>query len=171
MAQLVRICLQCERPGFNCWFRKIIWRTDRLPMPLFLGFPGGSVGKEFACNVGDLGSIPGLGRSPGKGNSYPLQYSGLENSMDCVVHGATKRLSDFHFHHFPRWLCGKESTCQTGDVGSIPDSGRSPGGGNGNPLQDSCLENSMSRGTWQVTIQYMRLQRVRHDLACTHTYT
>ena len=44
--------------------------------------PGGSDGKESACNVGDLGSIPGLGRSPGEGNSYPLQYSGLENSMD-----------------------------------------------------------------------------------------
>ena len=52
-------------------------------MILFLlGFPGGSSGKETACNAGDLGSIPGLGRSPGEGNGYPLQYSGLENSMD-----------------------------------------------------------------------------------------
>ena len=49
------------------------------------GFPGGSDGKESACNVGDLGSIPGLGRSPGEGNSYPLQYSCLENSMDRIV--------------------------------------------------------------------------------------
>ena len=48
-------------------------------------FPGGPAGKESACNVGDLGSIPGLGRSPGEGESYPLQYSGLENSMDCIV--------------------------------------------------------------------------------------
>ena len=47
-----------------------------------MGFPGGSDGKESACNAGDLGSIPGLGRSPGEGNSYPLQCSGLENSMD-----------------------------------------------------------------------------------------
>ena len=46
------------------------------------GFSGGSAGKESACNVGDLGLIPGLERSPGEGNSYPLQYSGLENSMD-----------------------------------------------------------------------------------------
>ena len=46
------------------------------------GFPGGSNGKESACNAGDLGSVPGLGRSPGEGNGYPLQYSGLENSMD-----------------------------------------------------------------------------------------
>ena len=55
------------------------------------GFPGGSAGKDSsACNVGDLGSIPGLGRSPGEGSSYPLQYSGLENSMDCIVHGVAK---------------------------------------------------------------------------------
>ena len=45
------------------------------------GYPGDSAGKESACNAGDLGSIPGLGRSPGKGKGYPLQYSGLENSM------------------------------------------------------------------------------------------
>ena len=49
------------------------------------GFPGGSDGKEFPCNEGDLGLIPGLGRSPGEGNSYPLQYSGLENSMDYIM--------------------------------------------------------------------------------------
>ena len=57
---------------------------------VFLGFLGGSVGKESACNVGDLGSIPGLGRSPGEGNVYPLQYSGPENSMDYIVHRVTK---------------------------------------------------------------------------------
>ena len=54
------------------------------------GFPGGSAGKESVCNAGDLGSIPGLGRSPGEWNGYPLQYSGLENSMDCKVHGVAK---------------------------------------------------------------------------------
>ena len=66
-----------------------------------MGFPGGSDGKESACNVGDLGSIPGLGRSPGEGNGYPLQYSGLENSMDYIVHRVAKsltRLRNFHFH-------------------------------------------------------------------------
>ena len=66
------------------------------------GFPGGSAGEEFTHNAGDLGSIPGLGRSPGEGNSYPLQYSGLKNSMGCIVHGVAKswtRLSDFHFHY------------------------------------------------------------------------
>ena len=70
------------------------------PTPVFLGFPGGLAGKESACNEGDLGSIPGLGRSPGEETSYPLQYSGLENSLDCIVHGVTKnqiQLSDFHF--------------------------------------------------------------------------
>ena len=62
-----------------------------------------SVGKESSCNAGDLGSIPGLERSSGEGKGYPLQYSGLENSMECIVHGVAKsqtRLSDFHFHHF-----------------------------------------------------------------------
>ena len=57
--------------------------------------------KKSACNARDLGSIPGLGRSPGEGKGYPLQYSGLENSMDCIVHGVTKsrtQLSDFHMH-------------------------------------------------------------------------
>ena len=116
---------------------------DRLPTPVLLGFPGGSDGKESTCNVGDLGSIPGLGRSTGEGIGYPLQYSwaslvaqlgknlpamwetwvqslgwedplekgvyslqysGLENSMDCIVQGVTKsqtRLSNLHFHfHF-----------------------------------------------------------------------
>ena len=65
-----------------------------------LGFPCSSAGKESTCNVGDLGLIPGLGRSPGEGKGYPLQYSGLENSMDCIVHRVTKsrtRLRDFHF--------------------------------------------------------------------------
>ena len=60
---------------------------DRLPTPVFLGLPGGSSSKESACNVGDLGSIPVLGRSPGEVNSYSLQYSGLENSMVHIVHG------------------------------------------------------------------------------------
>ena len=57
--------------------------------------------KKFACNTGDLNTIPGLGTAPGEGKGYPLQYSGLENSMDCIVHGVAKsqtQLSDFHFH-------------------------------------------------------------------------
>ena len=63
------------------------------------GFPCGSAGKEFTCHAGDLGLIPGLGRSPGEGDGYALQYSGLENSMNCTVHGVAQswtQLSDFH---------------------------------------------------------------------------
>ena len=66
------------------------WRRDRLPIPVFLGFSGGSAGKEAACIVWDLGLIPGLGRSPGEGKGSPLQCSGLENSMNCIVCGVTK---------------------------------------------------------------------------------
>ena len=77
----------------------------------FSGFPGGSAGEESPCNSADLGSIPGLRRSPGEGNGYPYYYSGLENFMDCIVHGVTKsrtRLSNFHFTWIfwpcPMWL-------------------------------------------------------------------
>ena len=73
------------------------------------GFPSDSDSKESTCNAGDIGSIPGLGRPPGEGKGYLLQYSGLENSMNCIVHGVAKsqtRLRDFHFH--PRQ--GRQST-------------------------------------------------------------
>ena len=66
-----------EREGNWEWFPK-------------KGFPGGSAGKESTCNAGDLSLIPGLGSSLGEGKRYPFQYSGLENSMDCIVHGVTK---------------------------------------------------------------------------------
>ena len=74
-------------------------------MTSILGFPGGSAGKESACNVGDLGLVPGLGISFGEGKGYQFQYSVLENSMDCIVHGVTKswtQLGDFHFHF--KWV-------------------------------------------------------------------
>ena len=64
-------------------------------------FNGGSAAKESTCNAGDLGLITGLGRSPGEGKGYPLQYSGLENPIGCIVYGVAKsrtRLRDFHFH-------------------------------------------------------------------------
>ena len=71
---------------------------DRLPTPVFLGFPAGSAGKESTCNADDLGSIPELGRSPKEGNSYPLEYSDLENSMDWgrKESDTTERLSLTH---------------------------------------------------------------------------
>ena len=72
-----------------------------------MGFPCGSAGKESVCNAGDMSSITGLGRSREERKGYPLQYSGLANSMDCIVHGVTKswtRLSNLHFH-FHIYIC------------------------------------------------------------------
>ena len=85
---------------FDPWVGNAPWKRDRLPTPVFLGFPCGSAGKESTHNVGDLGSIPGLGISLEKGKDTHFQYSGLENSVDCIVRGVAKsqtRLSDFHF--------------------------------------------------------------------------
>ena len=124
-----------------------------------MGFPGGSAGKESTCSTGDLGSIPGTRRSPGKGNGYPLQYSGLENSMD---RGAWKS-------EFPGGSDGKESACSSRELSSIPGSGRSPGKGNGYPLQYFCLENSMGRGTWQATVHVVTKSDTTEQL--THLYT
>ena len=124
-----------KRHEFNPWVGKRPWRRKWQPAPVFLprkfhrqrnpwvckeldmteltciikvqvSFPGSSVGKESAFNAGDLGSNPGLGRSPGEGNGNPLQYSCLENPMDrgawwAIVHRVAKsrtQLSDFHFH-------------------------------------------------------------------------
>ena len=72
---------------------------EGIPSPVFLSFPCGSAGKESACNAGDLGLIPGLGRSPAEEKGYPLQYSGLENSMGSqrVGHIVLVFQSDFHF--------------------------------------------------------------------------
>ena len=106
----VGIRLPCRRPRFDSWVGNIRWRRDRPPTPVFLASPYDSAGKESACNAGALGSIPGLGRSPGEGKGYPLPYSGLENSMDCVVHGVAKSqtwLIDFHFHAFPQQLASQ----------------------------------------------------------------
>ena len=91
------------------------------------GFSGGSDRKKSACNAGNPGSVPGLGRSPGEGNGYRLQYSCLGNSC-------------------PGGSDSKESVYNAGDPGSIPGLRRSPREGNGNPLQYSCLENSIDRG-------------------------
>ena len=78
------------------------WRRDRLPTPGFLVFRYGSAGKESVCNMGDLGLIPGLGRSPGEGKCCPLQHSGLENSMGCIDHGVAKS---------PTWLSDSLLLC------------------------------------------------------------
>ena len=86
-------------PGLIPGLRRSAWRKDRLPIPVFLGFPCGSAGKESACYVGGLGLIPGLGRSPGERKSYPLQYSGLENSMDYMYSPCSHKDS-----HTTEWL-------------------------------------------------------------------
>ena len=94
-----RICLQCRRPWFYSWVRKICWRRNRLPSPVFLGFPGGLDGKESACDVGDLGLFSGLGRSTGGEHSNPLQYSCLENphrqrgAWQATVHRVTYHIA------------------------------------------------------------------------------
>ena len=113
-----------------------------------MGFPCGSAGKESACNVGNLGSIPGLGRSPGEGKGYPLQYSGLENSRLLLFPSSLCSWSNrFHlFWGFPGGSDGKASACNEGHQSSIPGSGRCPGEGKGSPLQHSCLENTMDGG-------------------------
>ena len=98
--------LQCRRPWFDSWVRKIHCKRDRLPTPVFLGFPCGSAGKKSVCNVGDLGSIPGLGRSPAGGHGNPLHYACLGTLMDrgawrAAVHGVAESqrlLSDWAQH-------------------------------------------------------------------------
>ena len=90
IAQLVKNPPAMRETSIQSLGWEILWRRDRLPTPVFLGFPCGSAGKESACNAGDPGSIPGLGRSPREGKGYPLRYSGLENFMDCIVHGVAK---------------------------------------------------------------------------------
>ena len=82
MAQLVKNPPVMQETLVKFLGQEIHWRRDRLPTPVFMAFPGGSDSKESACNAGDMGSIPGLGRSPVGGNGCPLQYSCLENSMD-----------------------------------------------------------------------------------------
>ena len=88
MALSVFLCL---RKQAAIW-EEALWKSlcGKGLVSLLLGFPGGSDGKKSACNAEDLGSIPGSGRSSGEGIGYLLQYSGLENTMDCIVHGVTK---------------------------------------------------------------------------------
>ena len=90
-----RIHLQWRRPRLDSWVGNIYWRRHRLPTPVFLGFPVSSAGIASACSVEDLGLIPGLGRPPGEGNSYPLQNSDLENSMAVLSMGSQRVRHDW----------------------------------------------------------------------------
>ena len=101
----------------------------------------------------DLGSIPGLERSRREGNGYPLQYSGLENSTDCIEIRASL-------------IAQSVKNLPAMNLGSIPGLGRSPGEGNGNPLQYSCLENPMYRRAWRATVH--EVTRVGHKLVIKH---
>ena len=88
---------------FVCFLCACTDTGQETEIKIYILFPCGSVDKESACNVGDLSSNPGLGRSPGEEHGNPLQHSGLENSIDCIVHGVAKsqtRLSSYHFHFF-----------------------------------------------------------------------
>ena len=142
---------------------------DRLPTLVFLGFPCGPAGKKSTYSAGDLGSIPGLGRSPGEGKGYPLQYSGPENSMDYIVHGVAKsqtRTEQLSLSVSRRWLSGKESVCwcrRHGRNRFDPGVSKTPWRRkwNGNPPQDSCLGNPMDRGG----LQSIGSQSVRHNWA------
>ena len=96
---LVKSLPASRRPWLDFWVRKIPWRRDKLPTPVFLGFPCESAGKELTCNAGDLGLISGLGRSPGEGIRLPAPVFWPGEFHDCVAHGVAKswtRLSNFH---------------------------------------------------------------------------
>ena len=91
----------CQRPMPTGRY----YEMGSLRLAYVMNFSCGSAGKESTCNAGDLGLIPKLGRSPGEGKGYPLQYSGLENSMDCIAQGVTQSqtgLNDFQFHYVMR---------------------------------------------------------------------
>ena len=122
------------------------------------------------------GSIPGFRRFPGEGKGYPLQYSGLENSMDCITHGDAKSwtwLSDFHSHihihvYEATWSFlgssdGKESACTAGDLGSIPGSGRSPREGNEWQIHSSILAWRILWSEEPGTEESIGSQRAGHD--------
>ena len=103
MLQYFQLFGQCQWQ-FESWRYVQIILLILFGLAFFWGcFHGSSAGEESTCNVGDLGLIPGLGRSPGEGKGYPVRYSGLENSIDYTVHGVAKsqtQLSDFHFLFF-----------------------------------------------------------------------
>ena len=129
--------------------------------------------KNPPANAEDLGLIHGSERSPEEGNDSPLQYSCLENSMDRGTWSATVRgvpksqmqLKWLSMHRkllgFPCGSDGKESTCNSGDSGSIPRLGRCPREGNGYPLQYSCLENPVDRVAWWITIHGVGKSRMQ----------
>ena len=133
-----------------------------------MGFPGGSIGKESACNAGDPSSIPGLGRYPGEEGmathssilawripqreepGRPLSMGSQESDTTQQLNHQTTTIRITQ--GLPGGSNGKESACNAGDPGSIPESGRSPREENGNPLQYSYLDNSMDIAAWWAAV-------------------
>ena len=135
-----------------------------------LGLPYGSAVKESACNVGDLSSIPRLGRSSGEGKGYPLQYSGLENAMDCIIHGVVNsrtQLSDFHSTEplLPKEIQGEVPASLWSQFLQVV---KAAGKGNGTPLQYSCLENPMDGGAWWAAVHGVATEQLHFhfSLSC-----
>ena len=151
------------------------WGSPEFAFPQILDFPGSSAGKESTCNAGDPSSISGSGRSAGEGIGYPLQYcwaslvAQLVKNPSAVwetwvqslvwehllqkgkaTHSSILAFLEYFMFGLPWWLRCKEFACNAGDPALIPGLERSPGEGNGNPLQYSCLENSMYR-PWGCT--------------------
>ena len=89
--EFVYLCIK------SMWIVFLFWSLN-------VGFLDSSAGKESAYNAGDLGSTPGLGRSSEEGKDYPIQYSGLENSMDCIVHGVAKSWTGLSYFTFNGWF-------------------------------------------------------------------
>ena len=144
VAQLVKN-LQCGRPGFHPWVGKIPWRRAWQPTPVFLGFPGGSAGKEPTCSAGDLGSISGLGRSLGGEHGNPLQYSWASLVAQLVRNPHAV---------WETWV---------------------PSLGEEDPLEEGMATHSSTfawRIPWIKEpggLQSMQLQRVRHDRVTKHS--
>ena len=127
------------------------WRRKWQPTPVLL--PGKFHGQRSLVGYGPWGHTVG--------HDWATEHTRI-HIYNCVLY---IRICEWGL---PRWLSGKESACQAGDAGLIPGSGRSPGRGNGNPLQYSCLENHMDRGAWQATVHGVIW--VRHNWVSRHTY-
>ena len=121
--------MQCNRPQFNSWVRKIPWRRDRLPTPVFLGFPVGSDSKGSACNAETCVQSLGWEDSPGERHGNQLQYQ-----WASLVAQEVKNLPAMWEARFSPWV------------------GKTPGEGNGNSLQYSCLGNPKDREAWKATV-------------------
>ena len=114
VAHLIKNLPEMQETSVQFLGQEDLLKKCRLLTPVFLGFPGGSAGKKSACNVGNLDWIPGLGRSPGEGKGFPLQYSGLENLVHGVAKSQTQQSSQEHSHLWRMHACDR--VCQTHEL-------------------------------------------------------